>query len=43
VVTGSLELGEVLRVAAVAAGNPGLEDPDKRVTWLITGTAAGRF
>jgi hypothetical protein len=36
VFTGSLELGEVLRIAAIP-GNLGLEDPDKRATWLITG------
>lgn len=29
-VTGSLELGEVPRIAAVPAGNPGPEGPDKR-------------
>lgn len=35
-VTGSLELGEVLRDAAVP-GIPALDDPGKRATWLITG------
>jgi hypothetical protein len=36
VVTGALEPGEVLPIAAVP-GIPAPEDPDKRATWPVTG------